>query len=137
MERVLASMQHKPVDRVPVYPILSGITRKLVNADYPTWSNDADVCAAALLKSAEDFDIDCIEGTVPREDGELCIASYMNFLIVNGGVIVPQYEDENDALALEQVQAMFPDRKVVGVNTREVVYGGGNIHCITQQMPKR
>ncbi len=60
MERVLASMQHKPVDRVPVYPILSGITRKLVNADYPTWSNDADVCAAALLKSAEDFDIDCI-----------------------------------------------------------------------------
>jgi agmatine deiminase len=84
-----------------------------------------------------DFDIDYVEGTVPREDGELCIASYMNFLIVNGGVIVPQYEDENDALALQQVQAMFPDRKVVGVNTREVVYGGGNIHCITQQMPKR
>lgn len=84
-----------------------------------------------------DFDIDCIEGTVPREDGELCIASYMNFLIVNGGVIVPQYDDENDALALKQVQAMFPDRKVVGVNTKEVVYGGGNIHCITQQMPKR
>ena len=84
-----------------------------------------------------DFDIDCIEGTIPREDGEICISSYMNFLIVNGGVIVPQYEDENDALALEQVQAMFPDRKVVGVNTKEVVYGGGNIHCITQQMPKR
>ncbi|MBP3385073.1 MAG: agmatine deiminase [Firmicutes bacterium] len=84
-----------------------------------------------------DFDIDYVEGTVPREDGELCISSYMNFLIVNGGVIVPQYEDENDALALEQVQAMFPDRKVVGVNTKEVVYGGGNIHCITQQMPKR
>ncbi len=84
-----------------------------------------------------DFDIDYVEGTAPREDGDLCIASYMNFLIVNGGVIVPQYEDEYDALALEQVQSMFPDRKVVGVNTREVVYGGGNIHCITQQMPKR
>lgn len=84
-----------------------------------------------------DFDIDYVDGTIPREEGELCIASYMNFLIVNGGVIVPQYEDENDALALEQVQTMFPDRKVVGVNTREIVYGGGNIHCITQQMPKR
>ena len=61
----------------------------------------------------------------------------MNFRICNGGVIVPQYGDENDALALEQIQALFPDRKAVGVNTVEVVYGGGNIHCITQQMPKR
>lgn len=79
--------------------------------------------------------IDSVEGTLPREDGEVSIASYMNFLIVNGGVIVPQYGDENDALALQQVQEMFPDRKVVGVNTWEVAYGGGNIHCITQQQP--
>ena len=80
--------------------------------------------------------IDRVEGTIPREDGELCIASYINFLIVNGGVIVPQYDDENDALALEQIQAIFPERKVVGVRTKEVVFGGGNIHCITQHMPK-
>lgn len=58
-------------------------------------------------------------------------------LITNDGVIVPQYGDENDRLALEQVQTMFPDKKIVGVNTVEVVYGGGNIHCITQQEPKR
>ena len=83
-----------------------------------------------------DFKIDYVEGTLPREDGDICIASYMNFLIVNGGVIVPQYGDENDALALEQIQAMFPERKAVGVYTREVVYGGGNIHCITQQQVK-
>ncbi len=83
-----------------------------------------------------DFAIDYVEGTIPREDGDLCIASYMNFLIVNGGVIVPQYGDENDALALQQIQAMFPDRKAVGVDTVEVVYGGGNVHCITQQQPK-
>lgn len=83
-----------------------------------------------------DFAIDQVEGTLPRVDGDICITSYMNFLIVNGGVIVPQYDDENDALALSQIQAMFPERKVVGVSTREVVYGGGNIHCITQQQPK-
>lgn len=83
-----------------------------------------------------DFAIDAIEGTKPREDGDICIASYMNFLIVNDGVIVPQYGDENDALALKQIQEMFPNRKAVGVNTREIVYGGGNIHCITQQQPK-
>lgn len=82
-----------------------------------------------------DFAIDSVEGSIPRIDGDICITSYMNFLIVNGGVIVPQYDDENDALALQQIQEMFPDRKVVGVRTREVVYGGGNIHCITQQQP--
>ncbi|MBW7571306.1 agmatine deiminase [Caproiciproducens faecalis] len=79
--------------------------------------------------------VDVVEGTLPREEGDLCPGSYMNFLIVNGGVIVPQYGDENDALALSQIQGMFPDRKVVGVLTREVVLGGGNIHCITQQQP--
>ena len=79
--------------------------------------------------------IDSVEGTIPREDGEISIASYMNFLIVNGGVIVPQYGDKNDKLALQQVQKMFPERKVVGVRTEEVAFGGGNIHCITQQQP--
>ena len=79
--------------------------------------------------------IDAADGTLPRRDGEVSIASYMNFLIVNGGVILPQYGDENDALAIKQVQAMFPDRRVVGVMTREVAFGGGNIHCITQQQP--
>ena len=63
--------------------------------------------------------IESIEGTIPREDGEVAIASYMNFLIVNGGIILPQYGDENDQLAVEQVQAMFPERRVVGVRTEE------------------
>ena len=43
---------------------------------------------------------------MPREDGDVCIASYMNFLIVNGGVIVPQYGDENDGAALAQIREM-------------------------------
>ena len=75
-------------------------------------------------------------GSAKRENGDLCIASYLNFLITNQGVIVPQYDDENDALALEQIRQMFPEREVVGVHTREIVYGGGNIHCITQQQPR-
>lgn len=79
--------------------------------------------------------IDRVEGSVPRENGELCIASYLNFLITNNGVIVPQYDDENDETALAQVREIFPDKEIVGVKTKEVVYGGGNIHCITQQLP--
>ena len=44
-------------------------------------------------------------------------------------------QDEQDELARRQAQEMFPDRKIVGVMSREVAFGGGNIHCITQQQP--
>ena len=88
-----------------------------------------------LLEGADT--IDSSESAPAREEGEQCNASYMNFLITNGAIIAPQYGDENDALALEQLQEIFPDHKIVGVYTKEVVQGGGNIHCITQQMPKR
>lgn len=60
MERVAAALQHKEPDRVPVYPILSGITRKLVGATYKEWSTDADICANALIRAAEEFEQDCI-----------------------------------------------------------------------------
>jgi agmatine deiminase len=84
----------------------------------------------------KNFTIDSVEGSLPREEGDICIASYLNFLITNDGIICPQYEDEYDELAIRQLQEIFPDKTVVGVNSREVVYGGGNIHCITQQQPK-
>ncbi|MDD3367577.1 MAG: agmatine deiminase [Lachnospiraceae bacterium] len=86
-----------------------------------------------LLEGSET--IDQIPGSIPRRNGDLCIASYLNFLITNGGIIAPQYGDENDSLALKMLREIFPERKVVGVQTREIVYGGGNIHCITQQEP--
>ena len=89
------------------------------------------------VRIGRDFAIDHVTGSIPRREGDLCIASYANFLITNGGVIVPQFGDENDAAALQQIQEMFPERRVVGVMTREIVYGGGNIHCITQQLPRK
>ena len=82
-----------------------------------------------------------MEGTIPREDGEVSIASYMNFLIVNGAVILPQYGDENDQLAVDTLQKIYDEvwgegvYKCVGVQSEQVVFGGGNIHCITQQEP--
>ncbi|MGI6238655.1 MAG: uroporphyrinogen decarboxylase family protein [Christensenellales bacterium] len=60
MERITAALQHREPDRVPVYPILSGISRKLVGASYREWSTDADVCANALIRAAEEFEQDCI-----------------------------------------------------------------------------
>jgi agmatine deiminase len=86
------------------------------------------------LRGADTIDI--VQGTIPREEGEISIASYMNFLITNKAIILPQYGDENDALAAAQVQEMFPDYEIVPIRTEEVAYGGGNIHCITQQQPR-
>jgi len=85
---------------------------------------------------SKDFDIDIVDGAKPREGGESFLIDYMNFLITNKGVIVPQYNDVNDALAIKQLQAIFPEHEVVGAPTLEIIYGGGNVHCITQQQPK-
>lgn len=60
MERVVAAINMQPVDRVPVYPILSGVTRKLVGATYQDWCTNADICAEALYKSVTEFDLDCV-----------------------------------------------------------------------------
>ncbi len=86
------------------------------------------------LKDA--WSIDTATGAIPREEGEISIASYMNFLITNDAIILPQYGDENDALAVQQAQEMFPGYTIEPVMTTEVAYGGGNIHCITQQQPR-
>jgi agmatine deiminase len=73
----------------------------------------------------------------PREVGEVLAASYVNFYIANATVIVPQFGDPvYDDKALETLRPLFPDRTVVGVPSREILIGGGNLHCITQQVPQ-
>ena len=79
--------------------------------------------------------VDAIDGTLPRQVGDRMAASYINFYVCNGGVIVPTFDDPHDRLALETLQQAMPERKVVGVPAREILLGGGNIHCITQQQP--
>ena len=79
--------------------------------------------------------IDSAEDTIPRRAGDKTAASYLNFLIVNGGVILPVFDDPNDAVAKAKLEAVLPDRRVVTVPGREIVLGGGNVHCITQQQP--
>jgi agmatine deiminase len=75
------------------------------------------------------------EGTKPRTAGERLAASYVNFYIANGGIVMPLLDTRTDRAALASVKRLFPDRKVLGVPAREVLLGGGNIHCITQQVP--
>jgi agmatine deiminase len=75
------------------------------------------------------------EGTKPRAAGDRLAASYVNFYIANGGIVMPLLDSRTDRAALASVKRLFPDRKVLGVPAREVLLGGGNIHCITQQVP--
>jgi agmatine deiminase len=63
-------------------------------------------------------------------------ASYVNFLIVNGGVLVPTFrQGRNDDRALGIIREMFPDRKAVGIDCLDLVEEGGTLHCISQQQP--
>ena len=76
------------------------------------------------------------EGEEERYAGERLAASYVNFYIANKAVLVPQFQDKNDQVALDILSNYFPDRKVVGIPARDILLGGGNIHCITQQIPE-
>jgi len=68
-------------------------------------------------------------------NGERLPASYANFYIANGVVLVPTFNDRNDRVALNTIAELFPDRQVVGVHAVDLVWGFGTLHCLTQQQP--
>jgi agmatine deiminase len=68
-------------------------------------------------------------------NGERLPASYANFYIANGVVIVPTFNDPNDRVALTTLASQMPDRQVVGIHAVDLVWGLGTLHCLTQQEP--
>ncbi len=80
--------------------------------------------------------LDLLNGEPVRTVGERLAASYANFYIANKTVIVPGFDDDNDEVARRIIAELFPDRRVVTLQSREVLIGGGNFHCLTQQIPK-
>jgi agmatine deiminase len=87
------------------------------------------------LKSAG---LKVVEIPFPRPvvmDGERLPASYANFYIANGVVVVPTFNDPNDRVALNTIADLFPGREVVGIHAVDLVWGLGTIHCLTQQQP--
>lgn len=79
--------------------------------------------------------LDVVDTAFLRPEGERLAGSYINFYIANGGLIVPQFNDRRDVDALNKLAALFPNHEVIGLYAREILLGGGNIHCITQQQP--
>jgi agmatine deiminase len=72
----------------------------------------------------------------PRRCGDRLAGSYVNFYIANRHVVMPLLDPRTDRQAKRAIAKLFPGRRVVGVPSREILLGGGNIHCITQQQPK-
>ena len=68
-------------------------------------------------------------------NGERLPASYANFYVANGVVLVPTFNDRNDRVALNTLAELMPDRQVVGIHAVDLVWGLGTLHCLTQQQP--
>lgn len=95
-----------------------------------------------LLKEMRLLDgkqLDIVELPMPAAviyDGQRLPASYANFYISNAAVVVPTYRDKNDQKALDILTDCFPTRKVVGIDSTDVIWGLGSWHCLSQQEPE-
>lgn len=95
-----------------------------------------------VLKQARDQkgrQFDVVKLPLPSmcyDTGEVAPVSYTNFYIANSVVLVPQFQHANDATALSILQRLFPTRQAIGIDCTDLIYGGGAIHCVTQQQPE-
>lgn len=83
--------------------------------------------------------IEVIDFPIPRRreiDGNRIAPCYTNFFIAQGGIVAPTFGEANDEVAIDTLRGLFPDHEVVGVRCEHIGVGGGEVHCITQQVPK-
>jgi agmatine deiminase len=79
--------------------------------------------------------VDAVAGSLPRRARDRLAASYANLYLATTRIVFPLLDERHDETAAEVLRECFPERDVVGVPAREILLGGGNIHCITQQVP--
>ena len=90
----------------------------------------------ALLRALGDYRVETLPMPSPIYfDGQRLPASYANFYVANGLVLVPTFNDPKDRLALNTLAQLFPDREVIGIHSLDLVLGLGTLHCMTQQEP--
>jgi agmatine deiminase len=75
-------------------------------------------------------------GTRPLRAGQRLAGSYVNFYLANGALLMPLLDARTDSAARAALRRAFPRRRIVGIPAREILLGGGNLHCITQQQPR-
>ncbi|HWL71349.1 MAG TPA: agmatine deiminase family protein [Geminicoccus sp.] len=105
--------------------------------DYVILRRNLETLRAA--RDAKDRELEIVTLPKPKtrlkDDGTRLTLSYVNFYIANGGIIMPGFGDPADKVAYRTLEAVFPDREVVQIPCLDLLYGGGGIHCITQQQP--
>ena len=89
-----------------------------------------------LITKEECDGLDACWDEPTRTPGERLAASYVNFYIANRHIVMPGFGDPADEPAKQLLSELFPDREVIQIYARDILIGGGNIHCITQQIPK-
>jgi agmatine deiminase len=87
------------------------------------------------ISEEEASGVQALPGSRPRRAGDRMAASYVNFYPGTTRVVFPQLDERFDEDAEQVLRSCFPNRDVIGVPAREILLGGGNIHCITQQVP--
>ena len=78
----------------------------------------------------------CKANSIDRNAGDLLPASYLNFYMINGAVLIPSFRCATDEIALNCFRNLFPDRKIIQVYSREPLLGGGGIHCLLHEVPE-
>ncbi len=89
-----------------------------------------------FMTDGEAAGIEQVPGSRQRRGGDRLAGSYVNFYIANRHIVMPLLDARTDRRAKTQISRLFPGRKVIGLPSREILLGGGNIHCITQQQPR-
>ncbi len=104
---------------------------------FPLHKN-ADLLKSFLLPSGKPFTV--IELPMPprlERDAQRLPASYANFYIANRALLVPVFQAPSDALACDILSTLFPTREIIPIDSRELIWGLGSFHCLTQQQPIR
>lgn len=116
--------------------VLALAARKTSDPNHARLAENLAVLAAERDARGRPLEVIRLEqATLPDDMGNPGAASYINFYIANGGIVMPCFGTDDDGPAAVVVRRAFPDRRVVQLDARAIVRGGGGIHCITQQQP--
>lgn len=120
------------------HTIVTVIERDTKDDNYKVLSDNRMRLQNASLQNGRRPDI--IELPMPSKimfEGIRLPASYANFLIINGAVLVPTFNDVNDRVALSILSECFPNRDIIGISAIDLIWGFGTLHCLSQQIPAR
>ena len=105
---------------------------------YPALSLMAEELVAFRTETGQPYRLLPLPWPAARfdDEGQRLPATYANFLIINGAVLVPTYDDPQDDQALAAVGAAFPDREIIGIDCSAIILQHGSLHCLTMQLPQ-